>query len=79
MLGNFEVKQEHMFQYISKIRKEALQLTSFHKEQIAMEENKEADELTRLASSVSMVQEGWVTLLKEGLKSIEENEILTVT
>lgn len=29
VLGNFEVKEERVFQYINKIRKETLQLTSF--------------------------------------------------
>lgn len=78
MLGNFEVNEEHMFQYVTKIKKETLQLTSFHIEQIAREEDKETDELARLVSSVSKVPTGRVTLLKVGLKSIEEEEILTV-
>lgn len=57
VLGNFEVKEKRMFQYISKIKKEASQL---------------------LASSVNVVPEGWVTLLKVGLKSIDEEEALAV-
>lgn len=79
VLGDFGVKEEFKFQYISKIRKEALQLTSFHIEQIAEEGYKKADELAYLASSMSMVPEGRIKLLKAGLKSIEEDEILTVT
>lgn len=79
VLGNFKVKEERMFQYISKIRKEASQLTSFHIEQNISEGNKETDELACLASSVSRVPEGWVTLLKSELKSIKKEEVLVVT
>lgn len=78
MLRDFEVKEERMFQYATKTKKEMLQLTSFHIEQIDREGNKEADELAYLASSMSVVPEGQVTLLKSGLNSIEEEEVLAV-
>lgn len=58
MLGNFEVKEERMFRYISKIRIEASQLTSFQVEHIARDGNKKTYELARMASSVSIVSEG---------------------
>lgn len=64
-----------MFQYICKIRKESALLTSFHIEQIDREENKETDELTRLANFFSAVLEGKITILKSGSKSIKEKEI----
>lgn len=67
VLGNFEVKEDRMFQYIRKIRKEAAWLTSFHIEQIDREENKEANELARLASSLSVLPEGKITILKARL------------
>lgn len=78
VLGNFEVKVDRMFQYINKIRKEVALLTSFHIEEIDREENKKVDELARLASSLNTVPKGKVTILKLGLKSIEEEEILAI-
>lgn len=78
LLGNFEVKEDFMFQYISRIRKETARLTSFHIEQIDREKNKEADELARLANSLSAVPEGKATIFKAGVKSIEEEVILTI-
>lgn len=67
-----------MFQYISKSRKEIPLLTSFHIEQIDGEENKEAEELTQLACSLSTMPEGKVTVLTAGSKSIKEEKVLTI-
>lgn len=42
---NFEVKEDHMFQYVSQIRKTTIGFATFDVQQIPREENKLADEL----------------------------------
>lgn len=68
ILGNFEIKDEHMFRYVGKIRK-------FTIKQIAKEANREADELERLASAAEIGRGNRITLLSVETKSIDEVEV----
>lgn len=60
------------------MRKATTQFISFNLEQITREENREADELARLASSMDVISRGEVTLLRAESKLIEKEEVKAV-
>lgn len=75
ILGNFEDKNERMFKYVAKVREIVTFLSNLTVRQVAREENKEADELTRLASAVELKQGKKIMLLSVEAKSIEAEEV----
>lgn len=75
ILGNFEIQEEHMFQYVGKIRRAVTHLSKFTIKQITREVNREAYELARLASATEIKKGNKITLLSVAAKSIEEKEV----
>ncbi|KAK4394082.1 Retrovirus-related Pol polyprotein from transposon opus [Sesamum angolense] len=79
--GDYEAKGEKMIQYLNLIRTLCQKFEKFELQRVPRSNNEEADQLAKLASSLTTVQNRKMTLLTQDRSGIEDpaNEILVNT
>ncbi|KAL0315002.1 UNVERIFIED_CONTAM: hypothetical protein Scaly_2899500 [Sesamum calycinum] len=78
--GDYETKGEKMIQYLNLIRTLCQEFERFELQRVPRSNNEEADQLAKLASSLTIVQNRKITLLTQEYSGIEDpaNEVLEI-